>query len=54
VSVTFLNDAYGGTAAADRNLYVDSATYDGAAVPGATVTLLSAGSAGFSFLDPLA
>jgi hypothetical protein len=30
VAVNFLNDAYGGTAATDRNLYVDSVTYKGA------------------------
>ncbi len=30
VAVSFLNDAYGGSASADRNLYIDSATLDGA------------------------
>ena len=30
VGVQFLNDAYGGTAATDRNLYVDSVSVDGA------------------------
>ncbi len=29
VVVTFLNDAYGGSAALDRNLYVDSVTFNG-------------------------
>jgi hypothetical protein len=29
VSVRFLNDAWGGTPSSDRNLYVDSITYDG-------------------------
>ena len=29
VKVTFLNDAYGGTASTDRNLYVNDVTYDG-------------------------
>ena len=29
VSVNFLNDAWGGTAATDRNLYVDSVAYNG-------------------------
>jgi beta-glucanase (GH16 family) len=52
VQVNFLNDAYGGTAATDRNLYVDSATYNGATVNGAAKTLLSAGPASFGFLDP--
>ena len=32
VTVTFLNDAYGGSAAADRNLYVQSITLDDARV----------------------
>ena len=31
VVIQFINDAYGGTAATDRNLYVNSITYDGAA-----------------------
>jgi beta-glucanase (GH16 family) len=35
VQVDFLNDAWGGTAATDRNLYVDGATYNGASVGGA-------------------
>jgi Ca-dependent carbohydrate-binding module xylan-binding len=35
VQVNFLNDAYGGTATTDRNLYVDEATYNGSAVAGA-------------------
>jgi Ca2+-binding RTX toxin-like protein len=51
VEVKFLNDAYGGTAATDRNLYVDGATYNGAAVSGAAKALLSAGPASFSFTD---
>jgi hypothetical protein len=29
VTVTFLNDAYGGSSSTDRNLYVDGVTYDG-------------------------
>jgi hypothetical protein len=32
VSVKLLNDLYGGSATTDRNLYVESATYNGAAV----------------------
>ncbi|MCJ2023070.1 carbohydrate-binding domain-containing protein, partial [Methylobacterium sp. J-067] len=43
VSINFLNDAFGGTATTDRNLYVDSATYDGAAVAGGKLSLLSSG-----------
>ena len=43
VQVSFLNDAWGGTAATDRNLYVDSMSYDGTAVPHAATALLSQG-----------
>ncbi len=53
VAVNFLNDAWGGTAATDRNLYVDGATYNGAAVPNAAKTLVTAGPTSFGFLDPL-
>ncbi len=48
-AVNFLNDAYGGTAATDRNLYVSGAKVDGVAVPGAGLALLSAGTQSFSF-----
>ena len=34
VGVSFLNDAYGGSADTDRNLYVDSASYKGQAASG--------------------
>ena len=51
VSVNFLNDAYGGSQSTDRNLYVDGATIDGAAVPNSTVPLYSAGAQGFSFQE---
>ncbi|GAA0584699.1 hypothetical protein GCM10009416_23860 [Craurococcus roseus] len=51
VTVTFLNDAYGGAATADRNLYLDAATYNGTAVPGAVKALLASGGAGFSFTE---
>ena len=33
VGVSFINDAYGGSPSSDRNLYVNSVTYDGAAAP---------------------
>jgi hypothetical protein len=36
VSVKLLNDLYGGSATTDRNLYVESATYNGAAVTGSS------------------
>jgi hypothetical protein len=51
VSVAFLNDAYGGAAGADRNLYLDGATYNGEAVAGAKATLASAGAATFAMHD---
>ena len=37
VSVAFLNDAYGGSSATDRNLYVDSVTDAGRASPGGSL-----------------
>jgi Ca2+-binding RTX toxin-like protein len=51
VSVNFLNDYYGGSAATDRNLYVDSLTYNGVAVAGAPAGLYSTGAKSFSFVD---
>ena len=48
VAVSFTNDAYGGTAATDRNLYVNAVIVNGAAVPGAAVTLLNASTQHFS------
>ena len=41
VEVRFLNDAWGGTAETDRNLHVDGATYNGAAVDGAAQVVWS-------------
>jgi hypothetical protein len=38
-TVTFLNDAYGGSSTADRNLYINSITYHGAAVPASDYSL---------------
>ncbi len=52
VGVSFINDAYGGTAATDRNLYVNAVTYDGAAASGAPATLLSNGTANFGVAAP--
>ena len=43
VSLDFLNDAWGGTAAADRNLYLDGASYAGSPASAATLTLLRNG-----------
>jgi len=54
VSVSFLNDAWGGTAATDRNLHVDKATLDGTTVAGSKMDLLQSGSSGFTFGSPAA
>ncbi|MGI4799883.1 MAG: carbohydrate-binding domain-containing protein, partial [Janthinobacterium lividum] len=43
VTVNFLNDAYAGTAATDRNVYVTAASYNGTASSGASLSLLSGG-----------
>ncbi len=47
VAVSFLNDAYGGTAATDRNLYVDGITYKGANT-NQSAALMSTGSRNFA------
>jgi hypothetical protein len=49
VQVNFLNDAYGGSAAMDRNLYVVGAQLNGVAVPGSALAELSGGPQSFSF-----
>ncbi len=51
-TVTFLNDAYGGTSSTDRNLYVNSASFNGATISGASLTEYSAGAQSFSFTGP--
>jgi hypothetical protein len=43
VTVDFLNDARGGTPEADRNLYVESVSFEGQILPDSTVALLTAG-----------
>jgi hypothetical protein len=48
VAISFLNDAYGGSAAADRNLYVDSVAYNGTTQSGAKAALFSNGTATFT------
>lgn len=48
VQVAFINDAWGGTAATDRNLYVGRVAYNGVASADAPASLLSAGSASFA------
>ncbi len=50
-TVDFLNDAYGGTPATDRNLYLDDATFDGTSVPGATLALDVAGPQSIVFVS---
>ncbi|MET7243340.1 carbohydrate-binding domain-containing protein [Methylobacterium sp. EM32] len=53
VAVKFLNDAWGGTDAKDRNLFVDSATYHDQDVSGAHLTLATNGAKHFTFHDYL-
>jgi hypothetical protein len=53
VTVTFLNDAYGGSASTDRNLYVDGVTYDGVNT-GQSAALYSNGSKSFVINDATA
>ncbi|WP_424140636.1 carbohydrate-binding domain-containing protein [Roseomonas chloroacetimidivorans] len=48
VAVTFLNDAWGGTADTDRNLYVESATLNGKALAAGALGTVN-GTEGFSF-----
>ena len=40
VAVKLLNDLYGGTASTDRNIYVESATFNGATVPGSKQAIM--------------
>ena len=53
VAVNFLNDANGGTAATDRNLYVNAITYDGKAT-GLSAELAATGAKSFSVTDATA
>ena len=46
--MNFLNDAYGGTAATDRNLYVAAMSFNGTNYPANTASLLSAGPVSFT------
>ncbi len=48
LAVSFLNDAYGGTPTADRNLYLNGASYDGIAPRPATAVFDSAGTQHFT------
>ena len=48
VSVSFLTDAYGGTAASDRNLYIEGVSLNGQAIPDAIVSMFSVGTSVFT------
>nr|WP_254452821.1 carbohydrate-binding domain-containing protein [Roseicella sp. DB1501] len=48
VTVTFLNDAWGGSADKDRNLHVDGITLNDTEVEGAVATLGTTGSTSFT------
>lgn len=50
ISVSFINDYWGGSPATDRNLYVDNVTYDGVST-GQSAVLLGNGAAGFLVAD---
>ena len=53
VTVTFLNDAFGGSPSTDRNLFLVGATFNGASLPNAFVSLGGTGaSASVSFVSP--
>ena len=49
MTVTYLNDAWDGTAATDRNLYLDSASYNGAEVANSSVHMLGQGAYSLPF-----
>ncbi len=48
VAVSFLNDAWGGTTATDRNLYVNAVDVNGAAMPGTAAGLYTTSTQHFS------
>ncbi len=48
VAASFLNDAWGGTAATDRNLYVSAVDVNGAAVPSTAAALWTTSTQHFS------
>jgi len=52
VSLDFLNDLFNGTAATDRNFYLNVAKLNGATVAGSTLNLLGDGTQSFSFTEP--
>ena len=48
LAISFINDAWGGTPATDRNLYVDGVGYDGTTVAQGTTPLFSNGTVHFA------
>ncbi len=48
IGITFLNDAYGGSPATDRNLYVDAVSFDGRAAVPPSAAFYSAGAKTFN------
>ena len=54
VSVTLLNDLWGGTTGTDRNIYVESATFDGAPVPGSKLAIYDGTPKSFTVTDTTA
>ena len=52
LSVSFLNDLYGGSASADRNLYVKGVELNGTLLPASSAILNSNGAAQFSIVIP--
>ena len=48
VQVSFINDAYGGSASTDRNLYVNSIAYDGTTYANTSATMMSNGTDTFA------
>ena len=51
IGVTFINDAWGGTASTDRNLFLTGATLDGNPVAGTTASLFSNGTTSFGVVE---
>ena len=54
VSVTLLNDLWGGTTSTDRNVYVENATYDGVAVSGSNLAVVDGTPKSFTVTDTTA
>ena len=54
VEVSFLNDQYGGSSTADRNLYVNSSSIDGSAITGGSLSLQNTGLQTFTFTETMA